>query len=516
MKSHILSFLLFFLSVPAILAQTPALNCKAIAGKKISISSIYDKSLAKVEEGEELKFISWRATTDQQDPIYGTSMTPEFVIEYNDGLFSMDMKEVKNLTFSSPSNRAEFWNTFALSNGILENLANNGIRYDLRGELDEEAINFIDLLENNNLVYHDEFLEDYIQGLIFRIHPGGFDDKRPGNLNLILYNESIPNAYSLPNGSIILTTGLLSVIDSEEELMGVLAHEIAHFIGDHHVNNILAVQKRAQRAEFWAGMATVAAGVAEAYVASNNDYYVPGNLTYSMAVLSSQVAQSVLERFGINYSQDQEFQADEAAFNVMQFLDLQPEAYVTALAKIGNYYYRTGLYEALTGSHTHPSMRSRLSKLSANPKDFYNVGYQKNISFVNTHNARIEYQRKHFAECEKLVDRNIDAGVATEDDYILKALATRVLYGDSESINRSLNYLKKAEALGIEPNAYISKQKGITYLKLNQKDNALQSFNDYLTHLTSLYDEGKDEMPMFEKDNIEKEISWTKRMIFKI
>jgi hypothetical protein len=60
-------------------------------------------------------------------------------------------------------------------------------------------------------------------------------------------------------------------------------------------------------------------------------------------------------------------------------------------------------------------------------KDYYKVEYQNTIFFVDTHNARIEYQRNHFAECEKLVEKNIDAGVAAEDDYILKALATRVI-----------------------------------------------------------------------------------------
>ncbi len=515
MKAHVLIFAVCSLIVSVSVGQPSKLTCKGIANKKLTVLTLSEQERVKIEEGEKISFISWRSSTDN-DPIYGQSYSSEFVIEYNDDHYSMDMKEVKDVLFSDPENKKEFWDKFLIDNGVIQTLAENGIRYDLRGELDEEAIDYINLLDQNNLIYHDEYLEDYIQGLIFKIHPGGFNDKRPGNLNLLLINDSNPNAYSLPNGTIILTTGLLSIIDSEEELIGVLSHEIAHFVGDHHLNNILMAEKRAKRAEFWAGLATVAAGVADAYMAANNDYHVFGDLTYATAAISSNIAASMVERFGMQYSNMQEFQADEAAFDVMTFLNKKPEAYVTALTKIGNYYYRNGNYDALKHSHSHPSMESRLSQLEADASVFYDNDYQKLISFVNTHNAGIEYQKKHFTECEKLVDKNIDAGIATEDDFILKALVTRVLYNNDKSNNLALDYLLKAESLKIEPNAYIDKQKGITYLRLGQSNNARSSFEEYLNQLLDIYDDNSKAKTREEMKRLEKEISWTKRMIYKV
>ncbi|MEI6499687.1 MAG: M48 family metalloprotease, partial [Armatimonadota bacterium] len=38
----------------------------------------------------------------------------------------------------------------------------------------------------------------------------------------------VSNAYSLPGGYVVVTSGLLNHVSSDEELAGVIAHEIAH------------------------------------------------------------------------------------------------------------------------------------------------------------------------------------------------------------------------------------------------------------------------------------------------
>lgn len=516
MKNYICLFLFLSVLITVSYAQIPRFSCDAIAVKGLTAKDLKDNSNIKIRENEKIKFISWRSNKTTEDPIYGqsTSIIPEFIIEYNNNECSIEMNDIKKIEFTAPINIKEFWEIFSLHFEVIENLAKNGVRYDLRSELDEESINFLNVLSQNNLIYKDEFIEDYIQSLIFKIHPGGIDDKRPGTLNLILYNESNPNAFCLPNGSICITTGLLSVIESEDELMGVLAHEIAHFVGDHHINNILLKEKRVRRAEFWSGVATALAGIAEAYVASKNEYYDFGTLTYSTAIISTEIAKTMVERFGMEYNHEQEFAADEAAFEVMQFLNKKPEAYVSALTKIGNYLYRTGNYESIQNSHTHPSLDSRLAKLDAKPNNYFSKDYQIKMSFVNTNNAKIEYNKKHFIECEKLVDKNINAGVATEDDYILKAMSIRIMHSDEEHNLIALDYLEKAEELNLEPNSYVSKQKAITYMRLGQMDKAQSSFERYLENLTSIYNE-KEDISVVEKQSLKDEISWTKRMIFK-
>jgi predicted Zn-dependent protease len=51
------------------------------------------------------------------------------------------------------------------------------------------------------------------------------------------------NAFATPGGHIFITRGLLSSMNNEAELAGVLAHEIAHVLRKHHLK---AIQKTAQ------------------------------------------------------------------------------------------------------------------------------------------------------------------------------------------------------------------------------------------------------------------------------
>jgi predicted Zn-dependent protease len=53
------------------------------------------------------------------------------------------------------------------------------------------------------------------------------------------------NAFAVPGGTIFVTRGLVAQMQSESELAGVLAHEIAHVLKKHHLK---AIQKNAQTA----------------------------------------------------------------------------------------------------------------------------------------------------------------------------------------------------------------------------------------------------------------------------
>ena len=60
------------------------------------------------------------------------------------------------------------------------------------------------------------------------------------------------NAFAMPGGSIIVSSGLIKRLGSEAELAGVLAHEIAHVVKKHQLSAIQANMK----ADFWKGVGT--------------------------------------------------------------------------------------------------------------------------------------------------------------------------------------------------------------------------------------------------------------------
>jgi hypothetical protein len=65
------------------------------------------------------------------------------------------------------------------------------------------------------------------------------------------------NAFAAPGGYIIVTRGMMNVVQNEAELAGVLGHEIGHVIRKHHLN---AVRKGAYMNLLGAGAAGAAAG----------------------------------------------------------------------------------------------------------------------------------------------------------------------------------------------------------------------------------------------------------------
>ena len=67
----------------------------------------------------------------------------------------------------------------------------------------------------------------------------------------VIDTETI-NAFAMPGGSIIVSSGLLKRLNSESELAGVLAHEIAHVVKKHQLTAI----QSAMKADFWKGVGT--------------------------------------------------------------------------------------------------------------------------------------------------------------------------------------------------------------------------------------------------------------------
>ena len=67
----------------------------------------------------------------------------------------------------------------------------------------------------------------------------------------VMDTETI-NAFALPGGSIVVSSGLIKRLGSEAELAGVLAHEISHVVKKHQLTAIQASMK----ADFWKSVGT--------------------------------------------------------------------------------------------------------------------------------------------------------------------------------------------------------------------------------------------------------------------
>jgi predicted Zn-dependent protease len=98
------------------------------------------------------------------------------------------------------------------------------------GKVDQDLLREINLLderfEKEGVVYHDTTLDAYLT----RVGTAVVADKKLENVEwkFRALRDPVPNAFALPNGSIYINTGLLALLDDENQLAAVLAHEVTH------------------------------------------------------------------------------------------------------------------------------------------------------------------------------------------------------------------------------------------------------------------------------------------------
>lgn len=502
-------FLLILVFVVACSYDIIAQKYREESGQELNISAKVEKSFDNLKIGDKVTFTKMVVIRNDRysDDIYLWS-----------GENKYRFKDVINNCKFEYNNLQQFWDIQVLVY-VMPDRSIYGYQSELRSELEEEAISYIYHMKSNGFEFNDPYLESYIYTLVSKIAPCYLIDDRPVNLNLLLLNNPSMNAGCFPNGTIVLNTGLLAQLHSEDELVAVLSHEIAHFVMDHTIVNIFKEIERQERAQFWAGVATAFAAAAEVAIAANNDYYIPGGLTASAAVASFSIANSVAKRLGMEYNKEQESAADAVAVEVLKLLGYDENAMSTALGRMYESYKADHYYYMIKSqSTTHPSLVSRIKKSGTANLNHVNVDFEKQVSFAVTDAALMKYYYRRFSQVIPLVDQNIKNNVATAEDYILKANCLLSTSNTSESNNEVYSLINKAKS--IEPNNInIYKAEIIAMLRLDKKQDAIKMLEDYMIRLDQLLKEnGNTSERIYNSayNYVIQEQEWAKKMIVKL
>ncbi|CAK8718517.1 MAG: hypothetical protein D3920_04175 [Candidatus Electrothrix sp. AW2] len=127
----------------------------------------------------------------------------------------------------------------------------------------------------------------------------------------IVNNEQF-NAFAAPSGLIFFNSGLIKKMQSEDELLSVLAHEVAHVVS-RHISHRLEKQKKVTAASLLFGLASLAVG----------DPSLTQGL-FSGALAANKTA-------GLSFSRQDEEQADRLAFGWLRIMGRNPTAMETML-----------------------------------------------------------------------------------------------------------------------------------------------------------------------------------------
>jgi hypothetical protein len=186
------------------------------------------------------------------------------------------------------------------------------------GDVDLEILEQSELLdrrfERDGLVLDDQTANAYLHRIGQALIPKGLVLERV-TWKFRALRDPQPNAFALPNGSIYVTTGLLSLMDNESQLAAIVAHELTHVMRRHTY-----LQNRSNRKKFLAMNVMSAVGA-----------YAPFGIVGAVISVVTSVAPFILMATVYGYSRDLEREADLKGIDMMISAEYPPEEMITVM-----------------------------------------------------------------------------------------------------------------------------------------------------------------------------------------
>lgn len=189
----------------------------------------------------------------------------------------------------------------------------------------------------------DPFINHYINRLgnkLVKAVPNPLFD-----YTFFVIQEDTYNAFAAPGGYIFVNSGLIAAMETEDELAGILAHEIAH-VNCRHISEKLEKNKKIS-------IATLAGIAASIFLGAATG--IPGS---AIAIGSAAAGQSAM----LAYSREDERQADQLGLTYLYQAGYSPKGLLVVLKKIKakEWYDSNDVPTYLT---THPAVNERITYL---------------------------------------------------------------------------------------------------------------------------------------------------------
>ncbi len=197
-------------------------------------------------------------------------------------------------------------------------------------------------LRQNDLIESDPLTQSYIHSLGYQLVANSDETNQP--YTFFVVKEPSINAFAAPGGFIGIHTGLILTSESESELAGVMAHEIAHITQKHMTRTYDSAKKHQ--------LTTAVALLAAILIGQNVE-----QLTEA-AIATSVAANAQLQ---INFTRAHEQEADYLGIKTLANAGFDPEGMPSFFERMqkASKLYGTALPEFLS---THPVTVNRIAE----------------------------------------------------------------------------------------------------------------------------------------------------------
>jgi len=280
------------------------------------------------------------------------------------------------------------------------------------GEVDLEMLEQADLLdsrlERDGLVLADEPANAFLRRVGQSLIPRGLELERV-SWRFRALRDPQPNAFALPNGSIYVTTGLITLIDNESQLAAIIAHELTHVMRRHTY-----MHNRSNRKKFLTMNVMSAVGA-----------YAPGGVVGAVMIAATTIAPLIMMATIYGYSRDLEREADLKGIDMMISAEYSPEESINVMKLLDKDFEGENIRLFY---NDHPSLDERIKYLSS---------YLGARAGTVTHQMELNRERAaYFRNMEPVMRHDlqlaINAGRARSAVYLAQRLVD--FHDDSENL----------------------------------------------------------------------------------
>lgn len=150
---------------------------------------------------------------------------------------------------------------------------------------------------------------------------------------------SVANAVALPGGHVVVTMGMLDMVDEPEELLGVIAHEMGHVTEKHFARGVIS---------------------------ASGPILIFGVLLHSQDQLLNTLSEASGVMIWMGYSQEFEREADNAGWQYLLDAHIDPRGMVSVFRKMKkqeDLAKAHGAVELPEAFHDHPALEKRIQWL---------------------------------------------------------------------------------------------------------------------------------------------------------
>lgn len=190
-----------------------------------------------------------------------------------------------------------------------------------------------ELINGHRTADERSLAENYLVDLINSVPKDALGPAAAYDFDVIIVPDETPNAAALPGGLMLVHSGMIDLVESENELLSILGHEIGHYNGRDHLE----------------GLGREVVGVALSAMMFQAD-----------AVLTTWVAGWPKMLSDLDYSRSQELDADKWSLKILMAKYGHVGEVATTFEKLGQ---MQGGHSVMDYLATHPHPQDRVDRL---------------------------------------------------------------------------------------------------------------------------------------------------------